>query len=281
MSSEFLIRRMQKQELKIALDWARQEGWNPGLHDQNCFYQADPQGFFIGFLGKDPIATASMVAYNNSFAFFGLFIVKPEFRHQGYGLRLTQEVLQYADERMTGLDGVLQQVPNYEKMGYRIAYKNIRYSFKPSLISAPLKNILNLEQIPFEKIILFDQICFPAKRSSFLECWINPPEGRALGYFENQQNLRGYGVIRRCFDGYKIGPLFAENVSIAETLLQALTHSIQATVYLDVPQINSEAQKLAQKYQMEPRFEVMRMYRNGTPPHSLDFVYGITTYELG
>lgn len=41
------IRRMTLDDLKLALAWAGQEGWNPGLHDAEPFFAADPHGFFI------------------------------------------------------------------------------------------------------------------------------------------------------------------------------------------------------------------------------------------
>ena len=44
------MRRMTEADLKLALDWAAAEGWNPGLDDAHCFYAADPQGFFLGEL---------------------------------------------------------------------------------------------------------------------------------------------------------------------------------------------------------------------------------------
>jgi hypothetical protein len=33
---------MTQPELRIAVDWAADEGWNPGLNDAACFYAADP-----------------------------------------------------------------------------------------------------------------------------------------------------------------------------------------------------------------------------------------------
>ena len=51
---------------------------------------------------------------------------------------------------------------------------------------------------------------FSAFRPNFLTAWIAQPNALALGYLE-QGNLQGYGVVRRCRDGCKIGPLFADN----------------------------------------------------------------------
>ena len=65
------IRRMTRREVDIAIDWAAAEGWNPGLYDADCFYAADPKGFFIGLLGDEPVATISAVKYGNAFGFVG------------------------------------------------------------------------------------------------------------------------------------------------------------------------------------------------------------------
>jgi len=44
------IRAMQAHELARHIDWAAQEGWNPGLHDAQAFHGADPQGFLLAEL---------------------------------------------------------------------------------------------------------------------------------------------------------------------------------------------------------------------------------------
>ena len=53
----YVIRAMTREEIDTAVDWAAAEGWNPGLHDADCFHAADPGGFFVGMLDDEPIAT--------------------------------------------------------------------------------------------------------------------------------------------------------------------------------------------------------------------------------
>ena len=43
-SPKLVVRRMAESELNLALEWAAAEGWNPGLHDAECFHAADPEG---------------------------------------------------------------------------------------------------------------------------------------------------------------------------------------------------------------------------------------------
>lgn len=40
-----IIRPMTQVEERTLLEWAAVEGWNPGLHDADCFWKLDPDGF--------------------------------------------------------------------------------------------------------------------------------------------------------------------------------------------------------------------------------------------
>jgi hypothetical protein len=62
-SLTFTIRTMTHNEINIAIDWAAINGWNPGLYDVDSFYAAGPNGYFIGELNNEPIATLSAVKY--------------------------------------------------------------------------------------------------------------------------------------------------------------------------------------------------------------------------
>lgn len=281
MSEEFIIRRMKEEEVQIAIDWGAKEGWNPGLYDAECFYRADPKGFFVGLLNGQPIATGAAVVYDDHYAFCGLYVVKPDFRAHGYGLQLTHERLNYVGDRITGLDGVLDKVSKYERLGYVSAHKNIRYALNtlPEFTLHP--NVVELQKVSFADVEAFDRRYFPAPRSAFLRGWINQPRSFAFGYVENQK-LRGYGVIRKCLYGFKIGPLFAETPSIAQALFESLSESVKmGPVYLDIPEINASAQDLVKYYGMSAQFEVIRMYRNGFPKVDIEGTYGSTTFEVG
>ncbi len=106
-TSKYSIARMRRSEIPIAIAWAKQEGWNPGLHDKQCFYNADPKGFFTGKLDGKIIAVGANVIYNHHFAFYGLYIVDPAYRGHGFGFALAQALRDYAGDRNVGLDSVI------------------------------------------------------------------------------------------------------------------------------------------------------------------------------
>jgi GNAT superfamily N-acetyltransferase len=280
--TKYHVERMTRDEVSITVDWARKEGWNPGLNDAECFYQADPHGFFAGKLNGIIIAVGSAVVYDQHYAFCGFYIVDKHYRNQGYGIKLTRERLAYVGNRNVGLDGVLAMADNYARIGYKFAHNTIRYSLKNKQITAEFNPyLIDLPSVSFDQLIQYDCRHFPAPRPQFLTAWINQNSALALGYVQENQ-LKGYGVIRKCFEGYKIGPLFADSTSIAETILTQLTAFAQGEiVYLDIPENNPLALELIQKYGMSKVSTVARMYLQASPKLPMENIYGITTLELG
>lgn len=273
---------MSREELDIAIAWTAKEGWNPGLYDAECFYQTDPNGFFIGLLRNEPIACISAVAYNNHFGFLGFYIVKPKYRGKGYGINIWNKAIKYLKTQNIGLDGVTTQQENYKKSGFKLAYRNIRFQGLSKKFDSTNNNIVKLSNIPFTEVIEFDNKLFPAPRPQFLKCWIHQPESTSFGMLLNGK-LTGYGVIRKCRLGHKIGPLFANDENIAERLFIALNNSIAPglEIFLDVPEINKDAMNLAKNHDMKYVFETARMYTKKQPELPLNRVFGVTTFELG
>lgn len=280
-SMDYSILQAKEHEISLMVDLAAKEGWNPGIYDAQCFYQADPNGFFLGKKGDTLVAVGSGVKYNNEFAFFGLYIVVDEFRGLGYGIQLTKAIFEYMGNLNIGLDGVPAMQSQYAKLGFKLCHYNIRYAGKlrPTLLSNPA--IVEIASIPFEVLFNFDCRYFPAERQNFLKSWIAQPESKALGYWQDDK-LLGYGVIRRCIQGFKIGPLFAETPQIAHDLfLHLAAHAKGAEVFLDVIEANTEAMRLVKNYGFDKKFVTVRMYTRYNPSIPIQNIYGITTFELG
>ncbi|MGI8499864.1 MAG: GNAT family N-acetyltransferase [Hassallia sp.] len=271
---------MSRSELDLVIDWAAVEGWNPGTYDAECFYQADQCGFFVGELNNELVASISAVAYSKDFAFIGFYIVKPEFRGRGFGMKMWRAAMAYlGTERNIGLDGVIAQQENYQKSGFQITYRHIRYEAVGGGVAPD--GIVELKTLPFEKLVAYDQELFPAERNQFLQLWIKQPNSAALGVVRDG-HVVGYGVIRQSHTGFRIGPLNADDEQIAEQLLLALlAFGSNAPVFLDVPDANPEAIKLAQSYGMNPLFEVARMYNKEIPNLPINRGFAVTSLEVG
>ena len=273
---------MSQAELAIAVDWAAAEGWNPGLHDAGCFHAADPDGFLIGRLEDEPVAVLSVVKYGESFGFLGFFIVKPPYRGRGFGQQIWKAGMAYLEGRSIGLDGVVEQQANYGKSGFVLAHRNVRYQGVARAQRPAPPGTVALATLPFDALLAYDQPFFPEPRAMFLRCWINQPDATALGILDDGQ-LGGYGVLRRCRNGFKIGPLFADSPALAEQLFMGLQAQAPegAALFLDVPETNAEAVAMAQRHGMSIVFETARMYKGRAPELPVERIFGITTFELG
>ncbi|MFC1836878.1 GNAT family N-acetyltransferase [Thermodesulfobacteriota bacterium] len=278
----FHIRTMTEKELEIAVEWAALEGWNPGIHDAECFYGVDPSGYFMGFLDGEPVGSISAVSYGESYGFMGFYIVRPEYRGQGFGLQLWNRAIEYLEGHNIGLDGVPAQQDNYKRSGFRLAYGNIRNQWLSRPIKDPRHDLVQLSELSQEELAQYDSEIFGVPRESFLKCWISRPQSTALGVVEDGR-LAGYGVIRQCRKGFKVGPLFADGPDLAEALFLGLTADMEAgtPVFLDTPEVNLDAVKLAKSYGMTKVFETARMYSSEEPAGPIGKWFGVTTFELG
>ncbi len=279
------IEKINKDDLHTLINWALDEGWNPGKNDVDVFWNTDPDGFY-GFYSDDKlIAGGAIISYNREFGFMGLFIVHKDYRNKGLGNKLWHFRRDLLISRLhsnasIGMDGVLAMQPFYNKGGFNIAFRDERYEFNSQNIPAS-SNVSLINQEDVTDIIEYDQIHFGFQRSNFLINWLQMPESKAVKYSENDKIL-GYAVIRKADKGYKIGPLFADNPAVAEELFKSsLSIAPDNLIYLDIPTTNQNAIDLVEKYNGNYVFECARMYY-GTPPKiDINNIYGITTFELG
>lgn len=285
MSNDFAfhIRRMTQDEVgSVAVEWAAQEGWNPGLNDAVSFYAANPDGFLVGLLNDEPVACISAVSYPGSFAFLGFYIVAPNCRGKSFGLRIWEAAMTRLQHYNIGLDGVVGQQKNYIKSGFRLAYNNTRYEGTAKHTDLHHPQIVPIQELPFDELVQYDARHFPAVRSVFLKHWFSQPESTSLAVI-HKGRIAGIGHLRKCRLGYKIGPLFADTPDMAAQLFYALgNYAAPGTkLYLDTPEINPIAVKLAESFGMEKVFSTARMYTKYQPDIDIKQVYGVTSFELG
>jgi GNAT superfamily N-acetyltransferase len=285
MIADLLVRPMSRDELDVLVDWAADEGWNPGLHDAEIFWATDPEGFVAAEADGELVGGGSIVSYDGRFGFMGFFIVAPGHRGRGVGRRLWQERKRALLARLEpgasiGMDGVFEMQPFYARGGFAPAGRDLRFegvgaaaSVSPALVDA--------REVPFEALLDYDAAHFPAPRATFLRRWISQPGSRALAAVVGG-DVRGYGVVRLCRRGFKVGPLFAADASVAEDLLRGLgDHARGEPLVLDAPESNAAAVALARRHGMREVFGCARMYLGPSPRLPDHEIFGVTTFELG
>ncbi len=275
------VRSLTPEEARRAVDWAAAEGWNPGLGDLDCFLAQDA-GLFLGaFAGDELLSVISATRYGADFGFIGFYIARPEARGQGHGMAVWQAGMARLAGRLVGLDGVVAQQANYRKSGFALAWNNIRFGGVPGAPGAAHPGIVPAAALPFAAIEALDRSVFPAPRPDFLRAWLGAPGHVALALVEDGA-AAGFGVIRPCRQGHKIGPLVADRPAQAEALVAALLGRVPAgEVFLDLPEPQRGAVRLAESLGLRPVFETARMYTGPAPALRLDRIFGITSFELG
>jgi hypothetical protein len=281
---------MTRPEVDTLVGWAAQEGWNPGLHDAELFWATDPEAFIAADLEGELIGAGAITAYGEEFGFMGFFIVRPEFRGRGLGntlwhARRERLIARLRPGASIGLDGVFAMQDYYARGGFVFSHRNIRFRAEipdpPAAASLDNEDIVPLAEVPFDRVLDYDRTCFPAPRRTFLPGWVAQPEALALGC-RRDGKLSGYGVIRRCREGCKIGPLFADDPLAAQALYAHLAEfAAGGPLFVDAPENNPAAIDLVHRHRMVEVFGCARMYLG--PPPDLDHqrIFGVTTFELG
>jgi GNAT superfamily N-acetyltransferase len=268
-------------EVELFADWAAAEGWNPGRSDAAVFHATDPGGFLLGRLEGEPIASVSLVRYGPDYGFLGFYIVRPEFRGRGFGLRIWEAAIDLGGGRTVGLDGVVAQQANYERSGFALSRRHVRHEGLAGGSPASGGEVVPLADVPFAAVSAYDDAIFPAPREGFLRSWFGMPGAAAFAVLAGNR-LAGYGLVRPCRSGSKIGPLFADDPEIAETLFAALrAAAAPGPLFIDVPDTNPDAVALAAGHGFHPVFETARMYLGQPPTEPVERIFGVTTLELG
>ncbi len=288
MSNQLVIRNMTRPELDELVGWAAREGWNPGFHDAELFWATDPDAFIAACRGDELIGGGAITSYHGEFGFMGFFIVRPEYRGQGLGntlwhVRRERLLARLRPGASIGMDGVFAMQDYYAKGGFVFSHRNMRFRAGISQRASPAgdEDIVPLASVPFDQVVDYDRTCFPAERATFLSGWIAQPDALAVGC-RRDGRLSGYGVVRRCRDGCKIGPLFADDARAANALYVRLAQFVQGgPLFLDAPQNNPAAMALVQQQAMTEVFGCARMYLGPPPAIAHERVFGVTTFELG
>ncbi|MCO5062981.1 MAG: GNAT family N-acetyltransferase [Rhizobiaceae bacterium] len=273
------VRVMSPADVETLVGWAGGEGWNPGKSDGAMFRSADPDGFIGTYVGGELAAGIAAIAYGESYGFIGLYITRADLRGRGYGKRLWNAGIGRLSGRTIGLDAVEAQVENYRASAFQEVYRTLRFAGTFQLRDRPAQvQLENCNSSDFAELASFDLEAFGADRETFLRKWISRPHHSIAALSEG--SIVGYGTVRQCLEGYKIGPLFACRPAIAAEIFFALCKATDGCVYIDVPEYQSEFIDLLGAHGLRSIFQTTRMYLGGLfAPNSR--VFGVTTLELG
>lgn len=274
------IEPMTLDHLRIAIDWAAAEGWNPGHDDAQAFYEVDAQGFLMGWLGDTPVTAISVVRHSDGFGFLGFYLCHPDHRGKGYGMATWQAGIAHLGDRVVGLDGVPAQVANYETSGFELAHYTKRYAGQITETAQTNCRLANPADLPV--LLQMDLDISGTDRGTYLSNWFSQTRSRQTLVYEANAQIVGCATIRACRTGHKIGPILAESAETARSLIEASVAYAQAQeIMIDVPDPNSSSVDLAHSLGLDEVFSCARMYTGGQLVRDVKSIFSETTFELG
>ncbi len=280
----YLIGAMSRAEASVLDAWAASEGWNPGVNDIDVAWGFDPEAFIALRRGTEFVGGGSIISYGGKAGFMGLFIVRQDHRRKGLGTILWHERLRLLRQRLApdapiGMDGVLEMAPFYEKGGFTFLYRDARYQGIAAGVRDP--SAVPLSEVDFARIDAFDRRHVAAPRTDFLRAWLAQPGGRGVALVDRGQ-LTGYGFLRPCRTGYKVGPAFAATAECGARLLQSLLSLVPGEqVQLDVPEPNHAAVRIAEDLGWQRVFACARMVNGRNSALPIESIFGVTSFEFG
>ncbi len=287
---------MNREETIQAFSRAAREGWNPGLNDATSLYQFNPNAL-VCLQNNDTVAGyGSLICYDSNYGFCGLFLLVEEFRNQGLRQLIRHRLHDGSRPQTIGIDSHPDHTHLYKRLGFRSHYRHLRYRVKQSFCRSTAEpedneavdgnatesiQVIPLQNVPGFRLHAFDRLFFPASRGTFLQIWCQQPDTTALAALR-YDDLLGYILVRPCFEGSKVGPLHALSPRVAEKLLNRAIHTLKRwPLYMDVPEPNCQAMKIAQRFGMQIVSKTTRMYTSPPRPTDLSGVFAVTSLETG
>ena len=280
----YTIGPMTRDEASVLESWAATEGWNPGISDMDVAWATDPDAFIALRKDGELAGGGTIIAYGRKAGFMGLFIMRADLRRQGLGRVLWHERLKRLRARLNpeapiGMDGVFDMAPFYSSGGFRLLYRDLRFEGEAAGTLDP--DAIPLQDVPLSEILAYDLSVSGIERPDFMRRWLSQPGGKGFAW-RRDGAVAGYGFLRPCRKGFKIGPLYANDADVASRLFDSLLSTIPGNpAVLDVPEPNEDAMALVAQRGWTQSFGCARMIHGSQTPPSPDRVYGVTSFEFG
>ncbi|UCG01802.1 MAG: GNAT family N-acetyltransferase [Candidatus Heimdallarchaeota archaeon] len=176
---------------------------------------------------QQPLGIVLTYYYPPSTGWIGFLIVDEQYQNRGIGrilfLKAVNQLLEIGCKEIL-LDAVPDVVNFYEKFHfYRLEHsfrlKIPKHTLLRSLTSSPQS--IQLESDHLQKVGDFDSQIFGAERNKIFQIMLKNPKSDGA-VFIRQKKVEGYGFIRYSKNSFSIGPLIANDSTLALDLISRL-----------------------------------------------------------
>ena len=243
------IREMEANDIDFATALTHQAGWaSESLDVFRAFLAHDAAGCFIADAGEEKAGVCVATRYARH-GFIGELIVSKQLRVLGIGQLLFQKALDHllaAGMENIFLDGDLNAVSYYEKMGFRKLCRSLR--FRGKFKGKKHAHVRPLQAEEIDHLCAMDKDFFGDDRGFFLR-WRAEKFPRLCLVSERQGRINGW-IMARPGDGVlAIGPWAALDPADAAPLLEHLASEHGSEYFrLGVLEKNAEAVRLLRSW---------------------------------
>jgi GNAT superfamily N-acetyltransferase len=215
-------------------------GWNQVAADWRLMIEHGC-AFGIRVPSGQWIATALVLPVGPTISWIGMVLVTAPSRRQGLGTRLLARCLAEVEQSgaAAGLDATQFGRPVYLPLGFRDVYTLSRWHLEPGARNAgnPPEGIrirlATARDLP--RIMAADEARSGYHRSAVLEHLLSRTPSLARIAERSDGSLAGYSLGRDGHTALHIGPIVADDESIALALLGSAVGQVRQRIILDVP----------------------------------------------
>jgi hypothetical protein len=256
---------------------------------------------YVGELNNKPIATYSSIKYADGYRQLGSYTVKREYQKLGYGVNLAEACLaNSAPIKNTSGYATPEMARKFEKWDAMISRWPVGI-YDLDILKALDKlreynsdscEVKHINDINMQDVCDYDTNVFGYNRIKFLEKWLNTLGAHVRVAVDKEGSIVGYVVVRLAFfqdEGYKLGPLFCENIEVGKALLKGVFEDVREcglstsnSVILDSPiGKNPDAKELMQLVDGKYLGHIEFLTTNGLPKGRFNQWFAITSPVCG
>lgn len=248
-------------DLPLGLKLCRQAGWNQMESDWRRFMAMQPQGCFVAELDGVPVATTVTCTFG-PVAWIAMVLVEMTARRKGVATSLLKHTLDFLDTggvRTVRLDATAAGRLVYEKLGFTPEYALTRHEgIAPP--TTPEPRVITATAGLFPEIVALDHRMTGTYREKMLLRLFDEWPG-AVGVVSSGGRVEGFVTLRRGANATQIGPCIATEEAGPLLLRDALRHCAGRPVFIDIPQDNTGALRVAETAGLKAQRHFTRMCR--------------------
>jgi GNAT superfamily N-acetyltransferase len=278
------LRRLEARDLDNALRLSQAERWSHRLEDWRFHYRLGRGWVACDDDGK-VLGTASWWAYGEQFGTVGLVLVDQAHQGQGIGRQLMNVVMSEAGSRVLQLVATKAGLTLYQRCGFREHHGIRQHQGTAMQIPefAPLRATVlrTVSLADLEAVCDLDEAACGANRRQLVSAVFN--DGNGAGVLARRDGrLAGFALARQSGRGTTIGPVVAEDETLAIALIARQLNTNGGITRVDVP---ADATQLADWLQTAGLIcvdHVTTMFRGDVRAERAEArVFGLVSQALG